>query len=402
MKRIICVILMFLLLTPAAFAAEQKMTFRMESVRGNVGDTVTVTGEVVNAPVCASFRVVLLYDSTVLEPVSASKVDCKGLFMSNVNYKYQNKPAVNVLAADANKIFEGNTKLFTVKFKIIADTPENYGTPIEVVHQEFFDPSVPKPQPVTPVIEPCRIFVGDDQTEPPKTEENKPEGDTAPEGDTSGGATAPEGDTSGSATAPEGDTSGGATAPEGDTSGGATAPEGDTSGGATAPEGDPSGGATAPEGDTSGGTSAPEGDTAPETQTKPEDSTDSTVPDKKPTGSWIVDPETDDYYHVDEQGNSIVFQPDYTEKPAPGTVTDVTLTDKETGEEAGSIKVEVQENGQIEVLEQDIPSLEKEEAETDGEKTKAGFPVWGWFIIGGVVVLAGAAAAWYFLIFREK
>ncbi len=220
MKRILCFIMILLLLTPAAFAAEDKMTFRVESASGKVGDTVTVTGLVENAPVCASFRVILTYDNTVLEPVSAAKLECGGLFMSNVKYTYQGKAAVNVLSADANKSLEGNMKLFSVTFKIIAESPESNGSPLTVAHQEFFDPSTPKPQQVHPVVEPGRIFVGDDKP----GEDNNAGGDTTPDG-----GTTPDNDTPVDGTTPDNDTPVDGTTPDNDTPVDGTTPDTDKS-----------------------------------------------------------------------------------------------------------------------------------------------------------------------------
>ena len=74
MKRILSILLALLLLMPAAYADEEKMTFHLEGARGEVGDTVTVVGSVKNAPVCASFRVIMTYDEDVLEVVEGKKI----------------------------------------------------------------------------------------------------------------------------------------------------------------------------------------------------------------------------------------------------------------------------------------------------------------------------------------
>lgn len=359
MKRVICFILVLLMLTPVALAAEDKMVFRLESASGQVGDTVTVTGLVENAPVCASFRVILTYDSTVLEPVEAKKLECSGLFMKNTAYTYQGKPAINVLSADANKSLEGNMKLFSVTFKIIAESPESNGSPITVAHHEFFDPSTPKPQSVYPVIEEGRIYVGDDQP----------------------GASSTPDDTTGSTTTPD-DTTTGDTTTDNTT-------QNDTVTGDTTTDN------TTPDDTTTGGETADGESEEPSTET--EEAT------KKPTGSWITDPETEDIYHVDEDGNTTVFEPEYSETPEPGKVTDVVLKDKETGEEVGSIKVEGKEDGTFEVIEQDVPSLEKDDPDTGDNTGKKPISIWVWIGVGGgVVLVAAAVAAWYFLLYRKK
>lgn len=376
MKRIFCFILIFLLLIPSALADEQKMVFRLEEAKGNVGDTVTMNAVVEKAPTCASFRVIFTYDQEVLQPVSVKKEACGGLFMSNVNYTHQGKAAINVLAAHANKSFEGDATLFTVTFKILKESPETTGSPIKLAHQEFFDPSTPKPQPITPTVQMGVVFVGDDKPADP-TPEAPDSGNTNP--------TDP---------APE------APAPTPD-------PAPDTP--VTNPDPTPDTPVTNPDVTPDAPSDAP----APETPTNPE--APSTNEDKKPTGSWIPDKDTDDLYHVDEQGNSTVFQPEYSEKPEPGKVTDVILKDKETGKEVGSLKVEGNEDGSFDVIEQDVPSLNKPEeapalpesdtsAENEVEEPGVnpdGISIWVWVGIGaGTLALAGIAI-WVFYTYRK-
>lgn len=411
MKRLLCFILVLLLLIPSAMADEQKMTFRLEDAKGNVGDTVTVIGSVENAPACASFRVIFTYDNKVLKPEKVKKLDCGGLFMSNTSFVYQGKSAINVLSADSKKSFEGNVQLFSITFTILAESPETDGSPLTLVHKEFFDPSTPKPLPIQPNVEIGCVYVGDDKPAAPdagndgsSSEGNtgSNEGSTTPSNpdntDKNEGSTTPSnpGSNEGSTTPsnPGSSTEDGSTGSAGD---------GDTS--VSNPTDTPADGTTdQPENDTPvDGTPeiAPgdqEGVTAPETEKDPAGDPQPEEEDKTPTGSWIVDPETEDIYHITEEGEETVFEPEYVEKPEPGKVTEVILKDKETGKEAGSIKVEGNEDGSFEVIEQDVPSL-REPSNQTGNASKG--KIWVWVGIGGGALALAGIALWAFFAYRK-
>ncbi len=411
MKRLLCFILVLLLLVPSAMADEQKMTFRLEDAKGNVGDTVTVIGSVENAPACASFRVIFTYDNKVLKPEKVKKLDCGGLFMSNTSFVYQGKSAINVLSADSKKSFEGNVQLFSITFTILAESPETDGSPLTLVHKEFFDPSTPKPLPIQPNVEIGCVYVGDDKPAAPdagndgsSSEGNtgSNEGSTTPSNpdntDKNEGSTTPSnpGSNEGSTTPsnPGSSTEDGSTGSAGD---------GDTS--VSNPTDTPADGTTdQPENDTPvDGTPeiAPgdqEGVTAPETEKDPAGDPQPEEEDKTPTGSWIVDPETEDIYHITEEGEETVFEPEYVEKPEPGKVTEVILKDKETGKEAGSIKVEGNEDGSFEVIEQDVPSLREPSGKTDNAPKGK---IWLWVGIGGGALALAGIALWAFFAYRK-
>lgn len=345
MKRILCLILTLLLLVPAAYADETDMVFRLDSPTGQVGDTVTVVGSVQNAPKCASFRIIFTYDDTVLEVVSGKKEKAKGLFMINTDTEYQGKAAVNALAADASKALEGDMDLFSVTFKIIGETNGNGGTPLEVVTEEFFTNELAQ---IHPTIEAGRVYVGSDVPGGSEEEPETPDTDTDP--DTNGDTPSTTPDTNGDQTDGESNT---------------TTPD----------NSDPSG-------DSSADTPA---------ATTPEDSK---TEDKTPTGSWLVGEEMDEVVHMQENGDATTYLPEFVETPEVGKVTDVILKDKDTQEEVGSIKVEKQEDGSLEVVEQDLPAADEDE--------KSGVPGWVWTVIGVAVVAAAAIAVGTVLVVRKK
>ena len=337
MKRILCLILALLLLTPAAFADED-LTFTMSSVSGKVGDTVAVVASVKNAPVCASYQVIFTYDDTVLEVVKGENVNSDGIFMINTDTSNGGKKAVNALAADADKVLEGDTDLFKVTFKIIGKPANEKGTLLEMGKNEFIETT--KLKQLYPTVEPCRITVTDDTAAEPLPDDEPPVFDDDPDTDEK-----PDTDDE-----PESDET---PSTGNDATTGAKPNTGTGSNAETAPETNENTGAT---------------DSA-----KPEKD------DKKPTGSWVVDENNDEIHHVTEDGDATVYHPEYTEKPEEGKVTEIILKDEE-GKDAGSIKVEKQEDGTLEVVEQDLS--------TD----KNGFPGWGWAVcmIAAVVIAGGA------------
>lgn len=198
MKRILCLLIALLLLVPVAHA-EGEFAFTLSSAEGKAGETVTLTGSVENAPVCASYRVIMTYDPAVLKPIEGKNAGSKGLFIINVNAKYQEAPAVNALSADAAKVLEGSQTLFTVTFEVLS-TPAEGTAPVKVAYEEFYGadlkrqtpvvhdgavtfagqtppaeeetPTDPEKDPVTP---PAETPTEPDTAVPPSTEEPKPE-----------------------------------------------------------------------------------------------------------------------------------------------------------------------------------------------------------------------------------
>ncbi|MBQ6824593.1 MAG: hypothetical protein IJP27_08055 [Clostridia bacterium] len=149
MKRILCILIALLLLMPAAHA-EGEFAFCLNAVEEEDGKTVTVTGSVENAPTCASYRVIMTYDTAVLKPVEGKNAGSAGLFIVNINAKHQEKPAVNALAADAAKVLEGTQDLFAVTFELLGTPPEDKAA-IEVAYQEFFAADLSKQTPAIKV-----------------------------------------------------------------------------------------------------------------------------------------------------------------------------------------------------------------------------------------------------------
>lgn len=330
MKRILSILLALLLLMPAAYADEEKMTFHLEGARGEVGDTVTVVGSVKNAPVCASFRVIMTYDEDVLEVVEGKKINSGGLFIINVNATHEEQPAVNALAADASEVLRGDMDLFSVTFRIRAETPDD-GTLIQVAYQEFIKADLTR---VYPIVEPCRIYTGDEQTD---SQPDAPDGseDDPAEGGSDSGSTGSDSGSSGSDSGSSGSDSGSA---------------GSDSGSAGS----------------SGSGSSESGD--------------------QPTGSWIIDDSSGEAIHIQDDGTTTTYTPEFSETPESGKETDVILKDQE-GNNAGSLTVEKQEDGTLKVVEQNL---------TAKSSTLT------WLLPAGIALLAAAAVAGVLLIRRKK
>lgn len=349
MKRILCLLLALLLLTPAAYAAEGDMVFTMSSITdAEVGDTVTVTASVKNAPVCASFRVIFTYDDTVLKVESGKKADAKGLFMINTKAEHEGEKAVNALSADATKALEGDMDLFTVKFKVIAETAGTEGTLLDVVYEEFY-----KSDDLTqihPTVEPARIYIGDDQP---------------------GGAPAPD--------------NGGEETPAPDNGEGEETPAPDE--GNDEPDTEPD---TEPAPDT--GVENPGNEDTPAGTTPEGNAPESSEPEKDdtPTGSWVVDEDKNEAIHVEDNGEANTYIPEFVETPEVGKETEVILRDEETGKEVGSVTVEKQPDGSLLVVGQIL---------TGGG---SGLPGWAFALIGVGVVGVGAAAAVIILVALKK
>lgn len=148
MKRFVCFLLILALLIPTAAATEpapEPFFVHISSVFGDAEDEIVVTGYVRNAPVCASYRVIFTYDTKVLQPISGKNVDPKGMAIVNINSVYQEKNAINCLAAHSDMVLEGDATLFEITFKIIGEIDGNPSL-LKLEHYEFFDGTVGKPQ----------------------------------------------------------------------------------------------------------------------------------------------------------------------------------------------------------------------------------------------------------------
>ena len=358
MKRILSILLALLLLMPAAYADEEKMTFHLEGARGEVGDIVTVVGSVKNAPVCASFRVIMTYDEDVLEVVEGKKINSGGLFIINVNATHEEQPAVNALAADASEVLRGDMELFSVTFRIRAETPDD-GTLIQVAYQEFFKADLTR---VYPIVEPCRIYTGDEQTD---SQPDAPDGseDDPAEGGSDSGSTGSDSGSSGSDSGSSGSDSGSAGSDSG-SSGSDSGSSGSDSGSSGSDSG--SAGSDSGSAGSSGSGSSESGD--------------------QPTGSWIIDDSSGEAIHIQDDGTTTTYTPEFSETPESGKETDVILKDQE-GNNAGSLTVEKQEDGTLKVVEQNL---------TAKSSTLT------WLLPAGIALLAAAAVAGVLLIRRKK
>ncbi|MBQ7935750.1 MAG: hypothetical protein IJ333_05310, partial [Clostridia bacterium] len=155
MKRLLCFVLAFsmLLMMPVALAEGETPTLTVSEVQGEVGDRVTVVGSITDAPRCASFRIILTYDSACLKIFPDECVvgeDVTGNASINASALYQEKNAVLVMSVDTTKVIEGDAELFVLQFEVIAEPTSGYSTPITVDYQEFFNASLQK---VTPTIQ---------------------------------------------------------------------------------------------------------------------------------------------------------------------------------------------------------------------------------------------------------
>ena len=79
------------------------MELLVSQVSGKVGDTITIVGQVTNAPSCSSYRVIMTYDGSCLQALSGTKGSgTSGQASVNINAQYQSKNAVVALAASTS------------------------------------------------------------------------------------------------------------------------------------------------------------------------------------------------------------------------------------------------------------------------------------------------------------
>ena len=171
MKRIVCLLAAILLvcaMMPVA-TAEGEVTLRLVGnlEPAQVGDTVTVTAYIENAPKCLAFEIDFLYDTTVLKPISVQKGAVEGLFEQNINYEFNGEPAIKVLGYDyAAPIFSGNVLLATFTFEVIGETSGKYGTVLTPCTYRFSrEADDPQELPVffAPQTKNGRVYVGVDE-----------------------------------------------------------------------------------------------------------------------------------------------------------------------------------------------------------------------------------------------
>ncbi len=168
MKRIFCLMMAFcmiLMMIPAA-VAQERVAFRLESERGAVGDEVSVTVKVENLPASASYDIILQYDPAVLEPTAFEKQEAVGMASANLEYTYEGQAAVKVSGLNINDpsddrpAAEGNATLFAFKFRILAETPGDFGTLVKTA-RAYFATAQFQQNPIDRIYNTC-VLVGDD------------------------------------------------------------------------------------------------------------------------------------------------------------------------------------------------------------------------------------------------
>ncbi len=163
MKRFLCILLAVLLLTPVAYADEEKMAYKLTGESGEIGDIVKVVVSVENAPAIISYETTLLYDPAVLKPTGTyQKMNMGGMMVFNPKFAspVEGKGAIKVAAIGTTQaIMEGDLDLYNFTFEIIGKTTDEKGSLIEVYSHSFSqnDANLTKVPALT--ISPCRIGV---------------------------------------------------------------------------------------------------------------------------------------------------------------------------------------------------------------------------------------------------
>ena len=329
MKRIICLILAILLLTPMVAAADAAslptITVTLSAKATKVGDTVRVTASVQNAPICASYHIIYSYDTAVLKPIEGKNINTAGIFTTNINPK--DVGTINTVAADSSKVMEGNVDLFYTDFKVIAAPASGANTPLKFTYLEFYTPEFEKLVNISS--NPCSIpIIGGAATTTPSEDSDAPANPepevvapTNPADPTDTPTETPSDTTAGSTTDTTTDT----------TTDGNTDP-----GAATVP---PTQGNT--ESDETSKETAKE-----EVVTLPEDSEG-----EEPTGDWVFDEEKQEVTVTDPDGNKTTYTYDVIFDPETNEQSGVVLYE-EDGEIAGTLKTDTDSDGNVQVIKQ--------------------------------------------------
>ncbi len=181
MKRIVCLILVLLMLTPTAFAdTDPQMTYRLKGGEGKVGDVVKVVLSVENAPACVAYETTLTYDPAVLQPTGDyQKMYLSGLMVVNTEADIEGKKMIKVAAvAVKGNLMEGTMDLLNISFKIIGMPEDPQGSVIDVYDYTFSQDDEKLTSVDSLLMVPARVKVaeGGTLTEPaPEKEEEKKE-----------------------------------------------------------------------------------------------------------------------------------------------------------------------------------------------------------------------------------
>lgn len=133
MKRIICLILALLMLTPTAFADTARMTYCVNGGEGKIGDVIKVVLSVEDAPACIAYETSLVYDPKVLQPTGDyQKMYLNGLLVVNTDAEIEGQKMIKIAAvAITGNLLEGTMDLLNVSFKIIGTPEDARGSLIE-------------------------------------------------------------------------------------------------------------------------------------------------------------------------------------------------------------------------------------------------------------------------------
>lgn len=178
MKRMICLILALLMLTPTAFAdTDPQMTYRLKGGEGKVGDVVKVVLSVENAPACVAYDTTLMYDPAVLQPTGDyQKMHLNGMMVVNTDADVEGKKMVKIAAVAVNgNLLEGTADLLNVSFKIIGMPEDSQGSLIDVYDYTFSKNDDDLTPVSTLLLVPARVKVveGGTLTEPAPEKENE-------------------------------------------------------------------------------------------------------------------------------------------------------------------------------------------------------------------------------------
>lgn len=181
MKRILCLILALLMLTPTAFAdTTPEMTYRLKGGQGKVGDEVKVILSVENAPACVAYDTTLTYDPAILEPTGDyQKMYLNGLLVVNTEAEVEGKKMIKIAAvAIKDHLLEGTMDLLNISFRVIGTPEDAQGTPVNVYDYTFSQDNEELSPVSSLVLVPARVKVLEGGSLPenvPEKEEEKSE-----------------------------------------------------------------------------------------------------------------------------------------------------------------------------------------------------------------------------------
>ena len=122
MFAFVVLLALVLSLTPAAAASGPLIS--VESVSGDVGETIEVPVSISQNPGVSGFVLWLEFDPSYLEPVEVTRSEqlASGLFMDNLSDQRQPLSSVNVTWADTGN-FTGDGLLYTIQFLVTGNLP---------------------------------------------------------------------------------------------------------------------------------------------------------------------------------------------------------------------------------------------------------------------------------------